>query len=141
MCVQTDDSLHGALTLARPGVQDAANIRLLGGPAGGTAPAGGGPPGGGAFPEGHLAAGDAIPSPPHREARERELLAAYNQLAGEDAKEVHTPTAPPPPCRLTAPLASPIPPPSCLPPHRPPASLISLLCRFRVPKRRRKSID
>jgi hypothetical protein len=39
-------------------------------------------------PESEMPLGDVYPSLPHREAREKELLAAYNQLAGEEAKEV-----------------------------------------------------
>lgn len=77
-------------TSSQPGnsTQDANNIRLLGGPAGGEATAGG--PGSpmGRPPESEMPLGDVYPSLPHREAREKELLAAYNQLAGEEAKEV-----------------------------------------------------
>lgn len=62
------------------GTQDATNIRLLEGTPTGAAANG--------LPEGHQAGGDhRLPSPPHREARERELLAAYNEMGGGDAKE------------------------------------------------------
>ena len=68
-------------------MQDATNISLLD-----SAPPGGALSG---IPDGHLAAGgERLPSPPHREARERELLAAYNEMGGGDAKEARYPPPP-----------------------------------------------